>query len=93
MANRRKLKKTIDYATSELLTELYIKALSISTIDEKQVEDIVVEINELNHNFILRAGHNDGKNNRKIVKNYFNKLYADWQRDIDKIIQKIDNLG
>ncbi|MBN2765701.1 MAG: hypothetical protein JXR27_04950 [Paludibacteraceae bacterium] len=92
MASRRKLKKTINYVSSELMTELYFRALISEKTDESKVEALSVEIADLNDNFILRAGRPDGKNNNKIVKAYYRKLFSDWQTSVDAIVKKMDTL-
>lgn len=92
MASRRKLKKTINYASSELMTEVYFRVLLSGKSDDAKVEALSVEIADLNDRFILRAGHPDGKNNSAIVKAYFRKLFSDWQTAVDAIVKKMDEL-
>jgi hypothetical protein len=92
MASRRKLKKTIEYVSTELMTTVYFRCLMSKEIDEQKVNDIVVEINALNDEFILRTNHFGGKNNPQVVKTYFRKLFADWQVAVDKLIKDIESL-
>ncbi|MDX9920861.1 MAG: hypothetical protein RB289_12930 [Paludibacter sp.] len=92
MASRRKLKKTINYVSTELMTEVYFRVLLSGKSDDAKVEALSVEIADLNDRFILRAGHPDGKNNSAIVKAYFRKLFSDWQNAVDAIIKKLDEL-
>ena len=92
MPSRRKLKKTINYVSSELMTEVYFRVLLSGKSDDAKVEALSVEIADLNDRFILRAGHPDGKNNSAIVKAYFRKLFSDWQTAVDAIVKKMDGL-
>ena len=92
MASRRKLKKTINYVSTELMTEVYFRVLLSGKSDDAKVEALSVEIADLNDRFILRAGHPDGKNNSAIVKSYFRKLFSDWQTAVDAIVKKMDEL-
>lgn len=92
MASRRKLKKTINYVSSELMAELYFRVLISKETEDAKIEALSVEIADLNKNFILRAGRTDGKNNSAIVKAYFRKLFSDWQTSIDTIVKKMDEL-
>lgn len=92
MASRRKLKKTINYVSSELISELYLRVLLSGKTDESKIEALSIEITDLNDQFILRAGRPDGKNNNAIVKAYFRKLFSDWQNAVDAIIKKMDEL-
>ena len=59
MASRRKLKKTINYVSTELMTEVYFRVLLSGKSDDAKVEALSVEIADLNDRFILRAGHPD----------------------------------
>ena len=92
MASRRKLKKTINYVSTELMTEVYFRVLLSGKSDDAKVEALSVAIADLNDRFILRTGHPDGKNNSAIVKAYFRKLFSDWQTAVDAIVKKMDEL-
>lgn len=92
MASVRKLKKTIQFVASELITDIYFRCLISSEIKSEKVEALTVEIMELKREFILRSNCADGKENPKLVKNYFRKLYADWQTAMEKVIKEIESL-
>jgi hypothetical protein len=61
-------------------------------VDEQEVDEIVIEIMDLNREYILRTNRPDGKNNPKLVKAYFRKLYSDWQTAMDKKLKEIDEI-
>lgn len=61
-------------------------------IDDQKVDKIVIEIMSLNREFVLRVNRPDGKNNPKLVKTYFRKLFSDWQTAIEKVITKIEKI-
>lgn len=92
MASRRKLKKTIQYIASELITELYFRCLISDKISVEKTDNIVIEITEISREFILRSNRPTGKDNQELVKKYYRKLYSDWQKAIEKIIKDIENL-
>ena len=92
MASRRKLKKTIRFVSSELITDIYFRCLMSKEVDEQEVDEIVIEIMDLNREYILRTNRPDGKNNPKLVKAYFRKLYSDWQTAMDKKLKEIDEI-
>lgn len=92
MASRRKLKSTIKFVSSELITDIYFRCLMSKDIEEQKVNGLVEEIMTLNREFILRANRPDGKDNPKLVKTYFRKLFADWQVAMEKVIKSIENL-
>lgn len=92
MASRRKLKKTIQFVSSELIADIYFRSLMSKNVDLDNVEKITVDIMKTNREFVLRVNRPDGKDNPKRVKVYFRKLYADWQIAMEKILADIEKL-
>jgi hypothetical protein len=92
MASRRNLKKTIKFVSSELITDIYFRCLMSKKIDDQKVDSMVIEIMALNREFVLRVNRPDGKENPKLVKVYFRKLFSDWQTAMDKLIKEIETL-
>ena len=92
MASRRKLKKTIKFVSSELITDIYFRCLVSKNIEDQKVDNLVVNIMELNRECLLRVNCPDGKDNPKLVKSYFRKLFADWQIAMEKVIKEIEAL-
>ncbi|NDP21673.1 MAG: hypothetical protein GZ091_11425 [Paludibacter sp.] len=92
MASRKKLKKTIQFVSSELIADIYLRCLMSKDIDFQNVEDLSVDIMKTSKEFILRINRPDGKDNPKRVKVYFKKLFADWQAAMEKILVEIEKL-
>ena len=92
MASRRKLKQTIQYVSSELITGVYFKCLMAKEIDAQKIDDLVVDIMSLSREYISRANRPDGKDNPILVKAYFRKLFADWQLSMEKVIKEIESI-
>lgn len=92
MASRRKLKKNMQFVASELITEVFFKTLLSKNDIIEKTDKMAVEITTMASEFRARAGRYDGKDNPKIVKEYYRKLYADWNGAVDKIVKEIDNL-
>jgi len=92
MASRKKLKKTIKFVSSELITDIYFRCLLSKKIEEQKVDSLVLEIMKLNKEFVLRTNRPDGKDNPKLVKSYFQKLFSDWQLAMEKVIKEIEAL-
>lgn len=61
-------------------------------IKEDVVDQIVVKIVDLNREFVLRTNRPTGKNNPQLIKQYFKKLYADWQNKLSEILKEIEAL-
>ena len=92
MASRRKLKKTIKFVSFELITDIYFRYLTSKETDAKTIDDLVVDIMSLNREYVLRANRPDGKDNPKLVKAYFRKLFGDWQASMEKVIKQIEKI-
>jgi alkyl hydroperoxide reductase subunit AhpF len=92
MASRRKLKQTIKFVSSELITDIFFRSLMSKEIQSEKINQLVMDVAALSREFTLRANRPDGKENPKLVKTYYRKLFADWQTAIDKVIKEIEAL-
>lgn len=92
MASRRKLKKTIKFVSFELITDIYFRCLTSKKMEVQKVDNLVVEIMSLNNEYVLRANRPDGKDNPKLVKAYFRKLFGDWQAAMEKVIKEVESI-
>ena len=92
MASRRKLKQTIQFVSSELITDIYFRCLMSKRVDDQKVDDLVVKIMALTREYILRVNRPDGKDNPKLVRAYFRKLFTDWQASMGQIIKEIETI-
>ena len=81
MAKRRILKKDISYVAGDLFSEALVCMLYIPGILDMQDE------------FIRRANRPDGKDNPKRVKEYYRKLRADLQTEVNAIATEIGELS
>lgn len=93
MAKRRILKKEIGYVAGELFTEALICKLYIPGVDQEKSDILMTRILDMQDNFIVRAGHPDGKDNSGLVKAYYRKLRADLQAEVDAIAGEIEELS
>ncbi len=92
MASRRKLKKTIQFISSELINEIYFRCLLSEKVDLDLVEKMSVDILKTCSEFTLRAGQPDGKDNPKILKAYYKKLFADWETEMGRVINEMEKI-
>ncbi|MHB9056633.1 MAG: hypothetical protein ACYC2P_10850 [Paludibacteraceae bacterium] len=92
MASKRKLKKIMQFISSELITDVFFKTLMSGKGDTKKADALVVDISQFTREHINRIGRNGGKDNPKEVKEYYRKLYADWNKGIEKFIGRIEKL-
>ncbi|HQB69156.1 MAG TPA: hypothetical protein P5564_06735 [Paludibacteraceae bacterium] len=90
MANRRTLKKNIQFITSELVTESYIKHLMLKKMDTESFNSILKKIADLNNDFLSRVNHPNGTKEPKLVKAYYKKLIADFNKEVDQIVEELN---
>ncbi|HZK68154.1 MAG TPA: hypothetical protein VFC36_01005 [Paludibacter sp.] len=92
MASRRKLKKTIQFISSELISDIYFRCLTTKEIDAEKVDAVSVVVMALSREYILRSNRPDGKDNPKLVKAYYRKMFIDWQLAIQGVIKEIESI-
>lgn len=90
MASRRQLKKEIYYITSELITENYIRFQLLQGYENEKYRDIAFAIAKLNNEFLLRTNHPEGTKDAKRTKAFYRALAADFNKEVDAIIEKMD---
>lgn len=89
MASIRDLKKDIDLVMSLALSDCFYVLEYNTKIDEKAVYEIAGEIVLKHRELRLRAIHPDGKDNRKLVKQYYKSLVKDLLVIADSCLEKL----
>ena len=84
MANKRNLKKGINYVASDLFLECIVLK-QIKKADETKADEILADILNLQNEFLARAGHPEPGN----VKGHYRKLYEDFGNEVDCIIRRM----
>ena len=93
MASKRLLKKNIGYIAGDLFTEVLICKLFIPATDQEKAEVLMTRILDMQDEFAKRANRPDAKENKKRVKEYYSKLIADLQVEINSIGTEIAELS
>lgn len=93
MAKRRILKRDINYVAGDLFTEALVCKLYVPGVDVEKVDSILTRILDMQDAYVCRAGKPDGKDNKALVKEYYRKLKADLQKEIDSIAAEIGELS
>lgn len=88
MANRRELKKYVNYVTSELFIECLVNKLYVPNTDKEKADKLMAEILNLQNDFINRISHTEPGN----AKGYYKKFYSDFNEHINQIIEALNNL-
>ena len=89
MANRKELKKTINYICSELFAECVALVHYNLGIKQEDIDNIMSRILYMNDEFISRISHTEPGN----VKKFYKKLKEDFNAQTDDIINSISQLS
>lgn len=92
MANKRNLKKEINYVAGELLSECLCNKYLIPGTDAEKVDALMGKIIGIQDDFLCRVGANGDKDPKK-VKVYYRKLRADFDKAIDEIFEDLASLN
>jgi len=93
MANVRRLKKEIEFMSSQLIGDCIDYMDTFDDKKEKNVLSIIEEAVLLNNTMLDRACHPDGKSNPKMVKQHYRKLKIDFVKGIDNAYSKLEELS
>lgn len=90
MANKRDLKRRINYITSELFAETVAASLYNGKPTQEDVDGILSAIVMINGDYISRVSHPEPG----ITKGeYYKKLTVDFNKQVSEIIDQISNLA
>lgn len=92
MATVRRLKKEIEFMSSQLIGDCID---FLETFDDKKevtVLSIIEEAVLLNNTMLDRACHPDGKENPRLVKQYYRQLKTDFIKGLDQAYAKLEGL-
>lgn len=90
MANKRDLKRTINYITSELFAECVAASLYNGKPDQSEVDGILSAIVMLNTDFIKRVSHPEPGLKQGV---YYKKIIAEFNKQTSELIDQISNLA
>lgn len=89
MASVRELKKDIDLVMSLALSDCFYVLEYNTKVDDEAVMKIAGEIIQSHRQLRIRANHVDGKENRKMVKEYYKSLISDVLKSADSALKKL----
>lgn len=87
MANKRELKKSINYVANDLFQECIVLKM-IKKVDNAKVDEVLVDVLNLQNEFLARANHPQPG----AIKAYYRKLYSDFGDAVEAIINKIKEM-
>ncbi len=90
MANKRQLKRTINYITSELFAEAMAAVIYSDKTNKKEGDGVLASIIIMRDDFISRISHPEpGMTARK----YYKALVKNFNSVVSETIDNISNLG
>ncbi len=92
MATIRDLKKDINYLTSEIITEAYVRKVLFNDVKDDDVSKIIADAVAFRNDLIARVNHPDGKDNPKLVKAHYQKIKKDMTDQFSAMIDKVNKL-
>lgn len=93
MAKRKNLKRDIGYVAGELFTEVLVVQMLLPGIDYDKSNELLGRIREMRDEFVQRAAKPNGKDNKKLVREYYRKLEIDLKKSIDSMVGDIQSLS
>ncbi len=92
MASIRELKKDINFLTSEIITEVYVRKVLFSGVKESDVSKIIADALAFRNDLIARVNARDGRNNAKLVKASFQQLRKDMVDQFTALVAAVNEL-
>lgn len=89
MANRRNLKKNVNYIASELFMECVVMNKYVPGTNKEQADELMGKILKMQDEFLSRISHTEPGN----VKGFYKKFHADFQAQVQEIIEAISKLN
>ncbi len=93
MANKRLLKKEINYVIDELITDCIVCDAFVSGKKCSEIDKLVGDLFAVKADFLARVNRTDGKDNRKLVKKYYKSVIADFDKKIGEVIAELEKLN
>ena len=92
MASRKNLKHAIHSEVEEMLFDLSILYSVAPEEREYAIEQIIMKVIDAERDFITRISHTDGKGERKLVRNYYNKLREEYMHFVNEVEGEVSKL-
>jgi hypothetical protein len=89
MASVKDLKKDIDVLMSLVLNDCFSVLEHNEKVDNEAILKIAGDVIRKHRELRLRVNHPDGKDNPKLVRNYYNKLIQDTLKEVDAAFEKL----
>lgn len=93
MANKREIKKDVDFLVGEVISDCYTYLLINGEKNRDSVIEIIGEIVDKRNDLISRVNNQDKSFDTKQVKAYYKAINADLLGTIDQSFSKLSKLS
>ncbi|MEG1574893.1 MAG: hypothetical protein RR293_02410 [Bacteroidales bacterium] len=93
MANKRNLKKEINFIAEELIADCLLSKAFVSGNNDSKTDELIGRIFDIKEDFLARINKTDGKNDVKLVRNYYRSLITNFDKKAGEIIAEIEKLN
>jgi hypothetical protein len=93
MANIRDLKKDIDYLFFELFSDCFTYASLHDSGKRGEVQSLIEEAIESRNEFIEKVNNPNGKDDPKLIKQYYSSVRKELFEKIDEYFTKLSDLS
>ncbi len=92
MANRRNIKKDIEYLVFEVISDCYTFKYLFPDKNHKEADKIIKDTINLRNELRMRVNHPDEKDNRKLVKAHYKKINEDLMNKVDNYFDRLNKM-
>ena len=89
MANKRNLKRTINYVCSDLFAECIATSLYSNIQEKYNVNALLTSILVIHNDYICRVSHPEPGITHKV---FYKKLIADFKKQVEELSDQVSNL-
>lgn len=89
MANKRNLKREINYICSELFAEAVATSLYSNNSDEENLNTLLTSLMRMHSDYIMRVSHPEPG---MPAKKFYNTLIQNFNHEVNDIVDAIGNL-
>jgi hypothetical protein len=93
MANIRDLKKDIDYLFYELISDSFTYAGLHNGEKTGEIQNLIEEAIESRNEFIEKVNNPTGKDNTKLVKQYYSSVRKELLEKVDGFFTKLSDIS
>lgn len=90
MANKRKLKRTINYVCGDLFAECVATSLYSGKQEAENVNALLAAVLTMHSDFVCRVSHPEPRMTAKV---YYKKLIADFRKHVEELTDQVANIG